>query len=72
MKTEFNNDSWIQRVEYDTDSKQMLIFVKGNKNLYECVNVPIEVFEAFKSSASKGRYFNEVIKNKYNHPMFNP
>lgn len=71
MKLEFDNDSWIQHVSYDTDTQEMAITMKGGKkNVYACQGVPLEVFEAFKNAGSRGKFFNENIKGRYNHTWF--
>lgn len=71
MILEFDNDSWISHVKYNTETKEMVITMKGGtKNKYACQNVPREVFEEFKNSPSRGSYFNNNIRGKYNHEWF--
>lgn len=67
----FENDSWIQSVSYNTETKAMLIIMKGgSKNRYECDNVPQAIYEAFERAGSKGQYFNANIKGKYMNKLF--
>lgn len=72
MRTEFKNDSWIYLVTYDTETRLMQVYVKGNKNLYELVDVPEEVYNSFRDSVSKGTFFNQNLKGKYMDKMFKP
>lgn len=68
----FDNDSWIQHVEYDTETKQMRITMKGGKkNIYECQGVSLDVYEEFEKAGSRGNFFNNNIKGKYNFEWFN-
>lgn len=56
--------SVIQHFEYNDKSKTLKItFVTGME--YDYKNVPEKVYELFKISGSKGRYFNHYIKNKF-------
>ncbi|NTE01222.1 KTSC domain-containing protein [Agrobacterium tumefaciens] len=56
--------SVINSFSYHAESKILtIIFVSGYK--YHYINVPQTVFNSFKSATSKGRYFNERIKNKF-------
>lgn len=67
-KLEFTNDSWIKKVTYDTETKEMTIF--DSKKSYTCVGVDQSVYDAFNSAPSKGSYFNSVIKGKFSHQWF--
>ena len=68
---EFDNDSWIQHVAYDTETKQMRITMKGGKkNIYECQNVSQDVYDEFKKAPSRGNFFNNNIKGNYNFEWF--
>jgi len=70
-KLEFDNDSWIQHVEYDPETSQMRITMKGGqKSVYECQDVPRDVYDAFKSAPSRGSFFNQNIKGNYTHKWF--
>lgn len=68
---DFTNDSWIQHVSYDTETKLMRIRMKGGqKSVYECEVVELETFYAFRDSPSRGTFFNENIKGRYLHHWF--
>lgn len=70
MKRQFEGVKFIQKVEYDEETKEMLITMQGYKNKYACVNVPLEVYEGFEKAESKGTYFNNVVKGKFLHEYF--
>jgi len=68
---EFDNDSWITNVKYDDESRLMWVSMKGGqKNIYECQDVPMETFTGFRSAPSRGSYFNENIKGQFLHKWF--
>lgn len=70
-KHEFDNESWIQHVEYDDEKKQLRISMKGGqKSIYECSNVPMDVYTSFKSAPSRGGFFNNNIKGNFMHEWF--
>ena len=49
---------------YNESSRTLkIVFVSGM--IYEYKNVPVKIYEAMKMSGSKGTYFNELIKGKY-------
>jgi len=49
---------------YDERTKSLkIIFVTGM--VYRYKKVPHRIFEMFKQAESKGKYFNEFIKDKY-------
>ena len=68
MNKEFDNDSWIVKVRYDTDTKKMVVHTKIKT--YECDNVPEDVFDAFDRASSRGAFFNSNIKGKYLDKLF--
>jgi len=56
--------SAIQRVEYDARSRQLCVtFVTGN--VYKYYDVPRQVYDRFLRTASKGAFFNEYVKDRY-------
>jgi len=72
MRT-FNSDksSNIKAVGYDEDTLTLYVeFVNGGRYTYE--GVPLELFDAFKEAESKGRFFFQNIKGKFNYSrLFN-
>jgi len=71
VKHEFDNGSWISHVEYDDETSQMRITMKGGqKSVYECQDVPFNVYQAFRTAPSRGSFFNSDIKGQFNHKWF--
>lgn len=49
---------------FEYDSGNLTIFFRdGGRYVYH--NVPQEVFEQFKNSPSKGKFYNQYIKGRY-------
>jgi len=68
---EFDNDSWITHIKYDDELRLMWITMKsGQKNVYECEDVPMETYEGIRDAPSRGSYFNEHIKGQFMHKWF--
>ncbi len=56
--------SVISAFHYDADTNTLkIIFVTGK--IYKYKKVPLEIYDAMKESFSKGIYFNNHIKDKY-------
>ncbi len=56
--------SVINYYRYDEKSHTLMItFVTGM--VYHYKNVPEEIFKMFRAAGSKGRYFNQFIKDKF-------
>lgn len=54
----------IAKMEYEEAEKSLRItFTTGLVYLYK--DVPLSIYNAFRSSSAKGIYFNNYIKNKY-------
>jgi hypothetical protein len=54
----------IQRIDYDAVSRHLWItFVAGN--VYKYYDVPRGIYECFVRASSKGVFFNENIKDRY-------
>ncbi len=66
MKDSFSGSSWIQGAKYDSELERMQIYIGNKGEIYECDGVSLEVWQEFKSASSKGKYFNNYIKGKYN------
>ena len=56
--------SFIEAATYYEPLNILEIKMKNGRE-YQFNNVPPNIFEAFMKSNSKGRFFNEVIKEKY-------
>jgi KTSC domain len=56
--------SAIAAVEYDRASQQLDIELT-NGRVYRYADVPREVYEAFMAAESKGRFYNDHIRDEY-------
>jgi hypothetical protein len=58
------NSSAISAVGYDSSTRRMKItFVQGQA--YDFCGVPQQVFDGFLRASSKGSYYNDYIKDRY-------
>ena len=57
--------SVIQSFVYDKEEQRRLIvrFVSGKVYSYD--DVPADIVDGFRAAASKGSYFNEIIRDRY-------
>jgi hypothetical protein len=54
----------IQSFVYDKEERRLVVrFVSGKVYRYE--EVPAEIAEGFGAAASKGTYFNDVIRDRF-------
>lgn len=61
----FIGESWIQGAKYDTETMLMQIYIGKTSEIYECQGVDSETWKNFKSAKSKGKYFNNYIRGKF-------
>lgn len=59
-----SGSSLLSQADYDKET-QVLNVTFNSGGTYEYKNVPEFIFEDFKKAASKGEYYNRVIKSKY-------
>jgi hypothetical protein len=60
--------SILQDVKYDPDSRNLDIrFVSGETYRYS--NVPAEVYEQFRDSGSKAKFYYTYIRDRYNYRL---
>ena len=64
-----DNSNFVKLVTYNRDTLEMSITSKSGE-VYTCVKVPHYLFIAFKEAKSKGKFFNNNIKNKFKHHYF--
>lgn len=59
--------SWVRKAVYKSCDKQTgyLLYFTDKNNSYLHKNVPIEVWEGFKTANSKGNYINDYVKGRY-------
>ena len=56
--------SVIQSFVYDKEEQRLVVrFVSGKVFTYD--DVPAKIAEGFRAAASKGTYFNEVIRDRF-------
>ena len=56
--------SVIQSFVYDKEEQRLVVrFVSGKVYTYD--DVPAKIAEGFRAAASKGTYFNEVIRDRF-------
>ena len=59
------NSSQISYIGYDTNSQELYVKFRNTGKVYKYFNVPDNVWNDFKNSASVGKYFTANIKSKY-------
>jgi hypothetical protein len=59
--------TWISNISYNRPNK-VLTMQLSNGKVYSIPNVTRTTFEKWLKSASKGRFFHQNIKGKYNSP----
>lgn len=64
MKVE--NSSIIESIDYNENSRELMVKLKTSDNLYIYHDVPKSEFLQFSQSESKGKYFNNEIRYNYN------
>jgi hypothetical protein len=53
-----------RQIRYEPDSQRLLVvFVSGRTYAYE--GVPADIFAALQAAPSRGTYFNEWIRDRY-------
>jgi hypothetical protein len=55
--------SWIEGATYESENGSMIL--ETDSKDYEFIGVPIEVWREFKSAPSKGEYYHENIRGRY-------
>ena len=55
----------VRRIEYDDESRTMSVWFEPAGHRYDYFEVPPDVYWAFKTSGSKGRFFNSRIRNQF-------
>ena len=54
----------INKTEYDTDSKKLIVEFNNNTK-YEYENVPHQIYVKFRMAESQGKFFTTEISKKY-------
>jgi hypothetical protein len=55
----------ISRIVYEPETLTLNVWFKESGERYRYYDVPPRVHEAFRKAASKGRFFNSYIKDRY-------
>lgn len=61
------DSSFIESVAYFPNAGVLEIKMKSGRK-HPFFNVPKEVFDAFKQSPSKGKFYNDILKKEYSRP----
>lgn len=59
-----SDSSNIEKVQYEDLTRDMKIFFKQG-GAYNYKEVPLHIFEAFRTEPSAGKYFHREIRNKF-------
>ena len=60
--------SAIRAIDYDAKSRTLfVIFEDGDRYAY--FDVPLELFTAFLAAESKGRFFAEQVRDRFDHHL---
>ena len=55
----------ISRIIYEPEAQVLNVWFRDSGELYRYYDVPSRVHDAFRKAASKGRFFNIYIKDRY-------
>ncbi len=55
----------IRKTEYDPNSRVLSVWFVASGKRYDYNGVPPEVYAGFRSASSKGRFFNDHIRDRY-------
>jgi len=58
------DSSWIKKINYNNNKKELEITTNSDFE-YVYVDVPVRIFQDFSAADSAGRYFNKMIKGKF-------
>jgi len=58
------DSSWIKKINYNNNKKELEITTNSDFE-YIYVDVPVRIFQDFLAAESAGRYFNKMIKGKF-------
>jgi len=58
------NSSFVEALAYYRAAAVLEVRLKNGKT-YTFMDIPEEVYKAFKASPSKGSFFNDIIRKKY-------
>lgn len=59
----------ISRSDYDPETRVLSIWFVASGKRYDYEAVPPEVYAAFRNAFSKGRFFNDHIRDRFRHRL---
>lgn len=68
MEDSFAGTSWITGAKYNTETKQMQVYIGTKGEVYEFEGVDSGTWSEFKSAKSRGKYFNNHIRGNFTSP----
>lgn len=55
----------IKRIDYDAESRTLSVWFVASGRRYDFQEVPPQTYAAFRNAFSKGRFFNAVIRDRF-------
>jgi hypothetical protein len=55
----------IRKTDYDAKTRTLSVWFVASGKRYDYENVPPEINAAFRQAFSKGRFFNDFIRNRF-------
>lgn len=59
----------IRKTEYDPKARVLSVWFVSSGKRYDYEAVPPEVYDAFRRAFSKGRFFNDHIRNSFRYQL---
>ena len=59
----------IRKTDYDPATQTLSVWFVASGNRYDYDGVPPEAYAAFRQAFSKGRFFNEFIRDKFRYRL---
>jgi KTSC domain len=67
---ELNDDmpsTSIRKIDYDPTTRTLSVWLVASGKRYDYDDVPPEIYAAFRQAFSKGRFFNDAIRNQFSY-----
>lgn len=61
----------IRRIKYESGTRVLSVWFLRSGKRYDYEAVPPETYAAFREATSKGRFFNEHIRNRFQYRLVN-
>jgi hypothetical protein len=59
----------IRKTQYDPATRTLSVWFVTSGNRYDYQDVPAETYAAFRQAFSKGRFFNQFIRDRYRYRL---